>query len=50
MSLSAVNGTGADRAWAEHAIRGIMAEKNRSSDTHLFSVPLPEKWGRPALP
>ncbi len=34
-----------DRAWAEEAIRRINAENNRSADTHLYSVPLPEHWG-----
>ena len=35
----------ADRAWADRAIRKITAENNRSADTHLYSVPLPEHWG-----
>lgn len=34
-----------DRAWADEAIRKITAENNRSADTHLYSVPLPEHWG-----
>ena len=34
-----------DRAWADEAIRRINAENNRSADTHLYSVPLPERWG-----
>jgi cysteine synthase len=34
-----------DRAWADEAIRKINAENNRSADTHLYSVPLPEHWG-----
>jgi cysteine synthase A len=34
-----------DRAWADQAIRKITAENNRSADTHLYSVPLPEHWG-----
>ncbi|MDZ4091055.1 MAG: PLP-dependent cysteine synthase family protein [Arthrobacter sp.] len=34
-----------DRAWAAEAIRRINAENNRSADTHLYSVPLPEHWG-----
>ncbi|MEO5779500.1 MULTISPECIES: PLP-dependent cysteine synthase family protein [Arthrobacter] len=34
-----------DRAWADEAIRRINAENNRSADTHLYSVPLPEQWG-----
>ena len=37
--------TRADRAWADEAIRKITAENNRSADTHLYSVPLPEHWG-----
>ncbi|AOT05118.1 cysteine synthase [Arthrobacter sp. U41] len=34
-----------DRAWADGALRRINAENNRSADTHLYSVPLPEHWG-----
>ena len=34
-----------DRAWASEAIRKIEAENNRSADTHLYAVPLPEHWG-----
>ncbi|KNH16040.1 cysteine synthase [Arthrobacter sp. ZBG10] len=34
-----------DREWADAAIRKIAAENNRSADTHLYSVPLPEHWG-----
>ena len=34
-----------DRAWADEAIRRINAENNRSADTHLYSLPLPEHWG-----
>jgi cysteine synthase len=34
-----------DRGWADEAIRRINAENNRSADTHLYSVPLPEHWG-----
>jgi len=33
------------RDWADEAIRRINAESNRSADTHLYSVPLPEHWG-----
>ncbi|MBW4094494.1 MAG: PLP-dependent cysteine synthase family protein [Acidobacteria bacterium] len=32
-------------AWTHQAIRKIEAEKNRSADTHLYRVPLPEQWG-----
>ncbi|TPV49131.1 PLP-dependent cysteine synthase family protein [Pseudarthrobacter phenanthrenivorans] len=35
----------ADRDWADQAIRRIRAENNRSADTHLYAVPLPEQWG-----
>jgi cysteine synthase A len=35
----------AGRDWADAAIRKITAENNRSADTHLYSVPLPEHWG-----
>lgn len=34
-----------DRTWADEAVRRINAENNRSADTHLYSVPLPEHWG-----
>ena len=34
-----------NRAWADEAVRKINAENNRSADTHLYSVPLPEHWG-----
>ena len=34
-----------DREWADQAIRRITAENNRSADTHLYSIPLPEHWG-----
>ncbi|MDQ0755819.1 cysteine synthase A [Arthrobacter sp. B3I4] len=34
-----------DRDWVDEAIRRINAENNRSADTHLYSVPLPEHWG-----
>lgn len=34
-----------DREWADEALRRIAAENNRSADTHLYSVPLPEHWG-----
>ncbi|WP_457974358.1 PLP-dependent cysteine synthase family protein [Arthrobacter sp. D1-17] len=41
-----MNGAGnRDRTWADEAIRKIDAENNRSADTHLYSVPLPEHWG-----
>ena len=33
------------RAWAAEAVAKIKAEANRSADTHLIAVPLPEQWG-----
>ncbi|GAA1341552.1 pyridoxal-phosphate dependent enzyme [Arthrobacter roseus] len=33
------------RRWAAEAIRRIETENNRSADTHLHAVPLPEHWG-----
>ncbi|WP_394938718.1 PLP-dependent cysteine synthase family protein [Psychromicrobium sp. YIM B11713] len=33
------------RRWADEALRRIEAENNRSADTHLYAVPLPEEWG-----
>jgi len=36
--------SGTDRGWADRAIRTITAENNRSADTHLYSVPLPQHW------
>ncbi|CAM3299691.1 putative siderophore biosynthesis protein SbnA [Arthrobacter ulcerisalmonis] len=37
--------TSSEREWADHAIRTITAENNRSADTHLYSIPLPTQWG-----
>lgn len=37
--------TAADRSWSDDAVRRIEADGNRSADTHLFAVPLPEHWG-----
>ncbi|WP_285725344.1 PLP-dependent cysteine synthase family protein [Psychromicrobium xiongbiense] len=34
-----------ERRWADEALRRIEAENNRSADTHLYAVPLPEDWG-----
>lgn len=33
------------RRWCAEAVAKVRAEGNRSSDTHLLSVPLPEEWG-----
>ncbi|NJC23941.1 cysteine synthase A [Arthrobacter pigmenti] len=41
MSISARG----DRAWSDEAIRRIEAEGNRSADTHLLAVPVPQEWG-----
>lgn len=35
----------ANRAWSDEAIRRIEAEGNRSADTHLLALPVPEAWG-----
>ncbi|MFZ2511368.1 MAG: PLP-dependent cysteine synthase family protein [Gordonia sp. (in: high G+C Gram-positive bacteria)] len=35
----------AQRAWTAAAVAKIKAEANRSADTHLIAVPLPEQWG-----
>jgi cysteine synthase A len=40
-----VKNASAHRAWADEAIRKVNAENNRSADTHLYSVPLPQHWG-----
>ena len=37
--------TSADRAWVHEAVRLIEADANRSADTHLHVLPLPEDWG-----
>ncbi|MDJ0321545.1 PLP-dependent cysteine synthase family protein [Pseudarthrobacter sp. PS3-L1] len=37
--------TSQQRQWVQRAIRTVQAENNRSADTHLYSVPLPEQWG-----
>jgi cysteine synthase A len=34
----------ADRAWLDEAVRRIQADANRSADTHLVHVPLPDGW------
>ncbi|GAA3753244.1 PLP-dependent cysteine synthase family protein [Microbacterium kribbense] len=36
---------GATRAWVSEAVRKVEADANRSSDTHLLTVPLPADWG-----
>ncbi len=33
-----------DRAWVDEAVRRIMADANRSADTHLVQVRLPDGW------
>jgi len=35
----------ADRRWVDEAIRRVEADANRSADTHLLVVPLPQDWG-----
>lgn len=37
--------TSAERAWVHEAVRLIEADANRSADTHLHVLPLPEGWG-----
>lgn len=32
-------------AWTRNALRTIQAESNRSADTHLYKIELPEHWG-----
>ena len=34
-----------DREWVGEAIRKVEADMNRSADTHLLPIPLPEEWG-----
>jgi cysteine synthase A len=34
-----------DRNWCNHAISLVEADANRSADTHLLILPLPESWG-----
>ena len=33
------------RDWADEAVRKVMADANRSADTHLHVFPLPPEWG-----
>jgi cysteine synthase A len=33
------------RRWLSEAVGKVQADANRSADTHLLSVPLPEAWG-----
>ncbi|WGW13034.1 PLP-dependent cysteine synthase family protein [Saxibacter everestensis] len=35
----------ADRDWCSEAIRKVEADAQRSADTHLHQIPLPESWG-----
>jgi cysteine synthase A len=35
----------ASKEWADEAIRRIEADENRSADTHLHRLRLPEEWG-----
>ncbi|WP_017612564.1 L-cysteine desulfhydrase Cds1 [Nocardiopsis salina] len=37
--------THTSRRWADEAVRKVMADANRSADTHLHAFPLPEEWG-----
>ena len=37
--------TGVDRAWADEAMGRVLADQQRSADTHLHQVPLPAQWG-----
>ncbi|RNL87417.1 PLP-dependent cysteine synthase family protein [Halostreptopolyspora alba] len=33
------------RAWTDEAVRRVIADANRSADTHLHVFPLPAEWG-----
>ncbi|GAA1783209.1 PLP-dependent cysteine synthase family protein [Streptomonospora arabica] len=33
------------RAWVDEAVRKVVADANRSADTHLHVFPLPPEWG-----
>ncbi|ADH68712.1 MULTISPECIES: PLP-dependent cysteine synthase family protein [Nocardiopsis] len=33
------------RSWADEAVRRVVADANRSADTHLHVFPLPPEWG-----
>ncbi|MFC4561171.1 PLP-dependent cysteine synthase family protein [Nocardiopsis mangrovi] len=33
------------RAWVDDAVRKVVADANRSADTHLHAFPLPDDWG-----
>ncbi|WP_040685506.1 L-cysteine desulfhydrase Cds1 [Nocardiopsis baichengensis] len=33
------------RGWVDEAVRRVVADANRSADTHLHAFPLPESWG-----
>ena len=35
----------AARRWAAEAIRKVQADQQRSADTHLLKMPLPDDWG-----
>ncbi|GAB3560286.1 PLP-dependent cysteine synthase family protein [Spelaeicoccus albus] len=44
-SANASANSAADRAWSAEAVRKVLADANRSADTHLHVVDLPADWG-----
>ncbi|UFU05857.1 PLP-dependent cysteine synthase family protein [Ruania halotolerans] len=45
MSAAHVRHSTADRAWCDDAIRKVQADAQRSADTHLHQLMVPEGWG-----
>lgn len=43
--MTAPRSSAADRAWCDEAIRRVQADAQRSADTHLHQLPLPQDWG-----
>lgn len=44
-TLELMTSATAARAWTHRAIATLQAENNRSADTHLYKIELPEHWG-----
>lgn len=42
---AAAHATATNWAWTHQAIGKVQAESNRSADTHLYKIELPEVWG-----
>lgn len=45
VKLCYMNNQRADLSWTHQAMQKVQAENNRSADTHLYKIDLPEQWG-----